>query len=104
MPKLLSEPTVDSSDAPDCPLEGPALELWQRVNEQWNLDPLSQRILRSACESLLVSNRCQAILDESGIIVTDRWGKPAKHPAAMVGRDARAAYTLALAKLKLDLE
>ena len=95
---------VASQTAADCPLEGPALELWNNVHERWDLDAVSERILRSACESLLVSNRCQAILDTEGLVVIDRWGKPAKHPAATIGRDARAAYTLALAKLKLDLE
>jgi hypothetical protein len=102
MPKLAPQPSTDI--APDCPLEGPALDLWNNVRERWDLDAVSERILRSACESLLVSNRCQAILDTEGLVVVDRSGKPAKHPAATIGRDARAAYTLALAKLKLDLE
>jgi phage terminase small subunit len=104
MPNLLSAPAVASSNACDCPLEGPALELWQKVHEQWDLDPLSERILRSACESLLVSNRAQALIDAEGLVVIDRAGRPTKHPAVIISRDARQHYTLALARLKLDLE
>lgn len=99
-----SPPPPPASDASDVPLVGPALQLWNDAHERWELDSVASRILRGACESLQVSNRCQAIIDAEGVVVPDRWGRPQKHPAVMIGRDARSHYTLCLAKLRLDLE
>ena len=99
-----SPPTPPPSDTSDVPLVGPALDLWDQAHERWELDAVASRILRGACESLMLSNKCQAIIDAEGVVVPDRWGRPQKHPAVMIGRDARAHFTLALAKLRLDLE
>ena len=95
-------PTRPTISTDDVALEGPALKLWEDTTNRWELDPVSLRILRSACESLMVSNRCQQLIDRDGLVV-DIGGKMTKHPAALIGRDARTAFTLALQKLKLDL-
>ena len=81
-------PPPPPDDTGDAPLTGPALQLWHDANARWELDAVAARILRAACESLQLSNRCQSILDREGLTIQDR-GRIVKHPCVVVGRDAR---------------
>jgi hypothetical protein len=62
-----------------------------------------QMILVSGLRSKDLAEVAEAVLEQDGPVVRDRWGQPRAHPAAAVARDARAAWLAALRALNLAI-
>lgn len=80
-----------------------AAELYERVADRWDLDEVATAILRLAVEAMTRADEAAAIVTREGLCVPDRWGRPQKHPAALLERDHRAAAAASLQKLGLSL-
>lgn len=80
-----------------------AEELYRRVVDRWDLDEVATAILRLAVEAMTRADEAAAIVSREGLCVPDRWGRPQKHPAALLERDHRAAAAASLQKLGLSL-
>ena len=87
----------------DVELSGPARQLWESVQSRWELDVVTERLLRCACESLMVANAASEQCRREGLTIETRTGV-VKHPAALLERDHRAALANCLAKLHAALE
>jgi hypothetical protein len=61
-------------------------------------------LLESALRSRDVAEQARAVLERDGLTFTDDAGKPRAHPAAAIGRDARAAYVSTLRVLGFPSE
>lgn len=85
-------------------LHGRSLELFESVQCKYELDDVARGILRSAAEALQRSDEAAAIVTRDGMIITDRFGIPSKHPASILERDFRTQAITALQKLGLNLE
>ena len=74
-------------------------QLWRDLHRAFSFsDAASREHLRRYCESADQAAAAKAILDRDGPLSTDRYGRPVRHPAAAVFRDA-VALQAQLAKL-----
>jgi phage terminase small subunit len=67
-------------------------------------DPAGRLLLETALRNFDRAEAARRLLDEQGIVITDRWGQSKPHPAAAVERDARSGMLAAFRALNLDLE
>lgn len=81
-----------------------AVKWWNRIVEEWDLDPGALLILENALECFDRMRQAQAIIARDGITTTDRFGQVKQHPATLVERDAKAGLLRALRALNLDIE
>lgn len=85
-------------------LSAEAQRWWAKITGEWELEEPALLILESALEAFDRMRQAQAILQEEGIVVTDRFGQPKQHPATLVERDAKATLLRCLKSLNLDIE
>jgi len=60
-------------------------------------------ILDRAIESFSRMREAQAIVDEEGLTITNRFNEKKEHPALNTERKARAQFLLAIKQLNLDI-
>ena len=60
-------------------------------------------LLTLACEAHDRATTTRELIDEEGIVTTDRFGQRITHPAVAVERDSRAAFARLVKQLDLDL-
>ena len=101
--KPVALPPSTPGDGADITLVGPAKQLYDDVRSKWDLDCVSLRLLRHACESLQAANNAAAIVAKQGMVVSTSNGIT-RNPAAQLERDHRAASAATLQKLLLSLD
>ena len=95
-----------SGSLPKAPkgLSAAARALSRRMLQHFEVDDAAGRLLlESAFRQLDRAEQARAILEEEGIILTDRFGQKKAHPAAVIERDARAGMLASLRALNLEL-
>jgi P27 family predicted phage terminase small subunit len=86
-------------------LSTPAKRWWRAIKAEFSIDdPGGLLVLTAAAEAFDRMKQAQALVDEQGLTVKDRFGQPKSHPAVVIERDARAQMLAALRDLRLDLE
>ena len=84
-------------------LRRPGRDLWRAVLRSFDLpDPHDLARLAAACEARDRCAEARAVLDESGLIYTDRFDQPKPRPEVAIERDSRMAMLRALRELGLD--
>lgn len=95
--------TLSNQAAPPEHLSPDAVEWWQQVVRDFDLEPHHLRLLRAACEA---SDRMQearkAIALHGGLTFTDERGVIRAHPCVAMERDARVAFARLVRELDLD--
>jgi phage terminase small subunit len=76
--------------------------LFRKVTEDYELGEHHLRILQLLCRALDRADQAQALLDEDGIVIEDRWGQKKPHPAVAIRRDAEISAARLLRELDLD--
>lgn len=66
-------------------------------------DHVSLAILEQASEALMRIRDAQKVIDEEGLVLTDRFGQKKNHPATVIERDSRNAFLKALNQLGVDV-
>jgi P27 family predicted phage terminase small subunit len=77
---------------------------WQELCAEFDFATCDLKRLQCAAESWDRAQEARAILAREGITYTDENGKPRKHPAVGVERDARTQFLRALRELGVDVE
>ena len=83
-----------------------AKAIYQRIVEAYEVDhddPAGLLLLGSALEAFDDMRKAQAIIDQEGITIKDRWGQQRQHPATLVLRDSRNLMLRCLKQLNLDV-
>ena len=78
-----------------------AQALQNEILKNYNLSGAEKAVLEKALEAYDTANEAQAIVDCDGLIVIDRFGKPVRHPAAGIAKDARAQFLAGMKQLGL---
>jgi P27 family predicted phage terminase small subunit len=81
-----------------------ARRLWDAVTAQYELDDHHLVLLESACRALDRAGAAAAVLERSGLTVTNKRGELRAHPLVGVERDARQLMARLLRELQLDIE
>jgi len=74
------------------------------LNASWGFQSHEIELLRLFIESLDRAHRAQALLDEDGIVVRDRFGQLREHPAVQIRNAAEASAGRLLRQLGFDEE
>src|SRR5262245_25264519 len=83
-------------------LRGAARTLWREMCVEYELDdPAGLALLRAACEALQRAEGARQLVEQHGILTTDRFGAVRENPAARIERDARQQLLGALRALRL---
>lgn len=85
-------------------LTGERAKLWADVRARFVLEPASETLLRSACESLERAAQAAEEVSKSGATFTDRFGQVRAHPAITIERDFRNLAARQLEKLAARME
>jgi len=86
-------------------LTGERKRLWDDVRSRFDLESVSESILRNACESLERAAQLSEQVDrEGGATFRDRFGGIKPNPAAMLERDFRGLAARQLASLASRME
>ena len=93
-----------SAPTPPKALSREGKALWRTVTADYDLEPHHLRLLRLFLEALDRAAEAQKVLDEGGIVITDRFGTPKPHPAVQIKRDAEVAAARLLRELDLEGE
>lgn len=78
--------------------------LWRAIVADYDLEGHHLRLLRLFLEALERAEAAQALIDEAGVTVTDRFGQTKPHPAVAIKRDAETAAARLLRELDLEGE
>ena len=81
-----------------------AKEIFARLCADFELEVEQEIILVAALESFCVMRQAQEHIARDGLIGKDRFGQHRLHPAAVLERDARAAYVRGIVSLGLAFE
>ncbi len=81
-----------------------AREIFARLCSEFELEAEQQLILTAALESFDVMRAAQEHIARDGLIGKDRFEQLRLHPAAVLEREARAAYVRGIASLGLAFE
>ena len=98
---------MKNSEPPKAPkgLSREAARLWRELVSEYGIDDVAGRlILATALESFDRMRAAQAILENAGEVINDRFGQEKAHPAVAIERDSRVSMLAALKHLSLDLE
>jgi phage terminase small subunit len=98
---------VTSSRRPRPPkgLSDESARLWRKFHQEYDLSSVpTQELLTSALRARDIAEQARATLERDGLTYLDSSGKPKAHPAAAIGRDARAAYVSTLRVLGFPSE
>lgn len=92
-----------STEAPKG-LSAAARAWWRRLHDEFDLDDEAAKfLLESALRAFDRMREAAAVLDEHGVVVTDKFGQLKPNPACTVERDCRAAMLMAFKQLNLDV-
>jgi P27 family predicted phage terminase small subunit len=74
---------------------------WRAVAGEYELEPAHRELLRRCCEAIDRCDAAQAVLDEQGVVTTDKFGQVRPHPAAGIETTNRLQVLRLLQALKL---
>jgi P27 family predicted phage terminase small subunit len=78
-----------------------AQDFWRDIVDTWELGPADFRTLAAALEAWDRCRECRRIIDEAGLMITDRFGAPKEHPLANKEIAHRASFLRAMRELDL---
>ena len=82
-----------------------AQALQKRICSEYAInDCAGQHLLQTALEAFDRMRQAQALIDEHGLCILDRFGTLKPNPAAVIERDSRAAMLGAIKQLNLDIQ
>ena len=95
----------DILEAPEH-LHGEAKSLWDDLiaSYDFEVNPASVRLLRTACESFQRAQQCREAIDLEGLTLPDRFGQAKPHPLLAAERDARSQFLQSIRALDLEAE
>lgn len=101
-----STPHADAAAPSSRPLElsPSARQLVAEIERDWQLSPPTRALLRAAAESLTQAERFDEIAAREGYCIGDAKGSRKPHPASLLGRDHRAAFTSTMQRLLAHLQ
>jgi hypothetical protein len=73
---------VNKGQKPPKGLQKSGKKLWFQVISGWEIVEEQHQLLENCCRSQDRIDKLQATLEEEGLTVRDRFGKPIPHPAA----------------------
>lgn len=76
---------------------------WRAILGAFTLEIPAMRLLETACQELDRAAAADAIVATDGLVIEGDGGKRHAHPAALIGRDARASFLRLTKALHLDL-
>lgn len=85
-------------------LTTPSRRLWDRITEDYVLEPHHLALLARALDALDTADAAEAIVRRDGVLTPNRFGALAPNPAVMMARDARAQFGTLMKMLGLDVE
>jgi P27 family predicted phage terminase small subunit len=89
--------------APPDHLSPDAVEWWEQVIRDFELEPHHLRLLRAACEaSDRMTQAREALAKHGALTFTDERGVIRAHPCVAMERDARTAFARLVRELDLD--
>ncbi|CAN5188435.1 hypothetical protein BH20ACT9_BH20ACT9_06050 [soil metagenome] len=91
-----------SDPRPPSYLSRSARSFWRATVAAYELEPHHLRLLALALEASDRAEQAREALAESGIVCTDRYGKPRAHPLVSVERDARLSFARLMRELDLE--
>lgn len=102
----ISRSTADAAAVESRPLElsASARQLVSEIERDWQLSPPTRALLRAAAESLTLAERFDEIAAREGYCIGDAKGSRKPHPASLLGRDHRAAFTSTMQRLLAHLQ
>lgn len=108
MPRRPRKPAARPAAAPPGPqpleLSASARQLVAEIEREWSLSPPTRALLRAAAEALTQAEKFDAIAAAEGLCIGDAKGSRKPHPASLLGRDHRAAFTSTMQRLLAHLE
>ena len=81
-----------------------AADWWAKIVAEWVLDDAGLLILQSGLEAFGRMREAAVLVDEHGVVTSDRFGQLKMNPAVTIEKDSRAAMLQAFKQLHLDLE
>jgi P27 family predicted phage terminase small subunit len=105
-PRLVDDDFVVEGPLPPPPahLSAAAQAWWVEITSEFILRPHHLKILELAADAWDRTVAARELLRRDGLISSTAAGDPKGHPAAVIERDSRAAFMLALRELDLDSE
>lgn len=97
-------PVTSENTPPPTHLSRSAKAFWREILASYSLAPHHLRLFRLALEAWDRCQQARTVLEESGLFVSDRYGKPLPHPAVAIERDSRLAYARLMRELDLEGE
>lgn len=93
----------DAADRPRAPagLTASARRLWAQVLDEYELEQHEVGLLREMCRTQSQLDRLDRVVREEGAVITDRFGEPKTHPAAVEARQLRITLARLSAALRL---
>ncbi len=89
---------------PPSHLAEPTRAWWRSVAEDYTLEPHHIRLLTLAGEAWDRCSQARAVIEESGLTYTNRFGDPVLRPEVAVERDSRLAFARLIRELDLVVE
>ena len=77
---------------------------WRSAVRAYHLEDHHLKLLRLACEAWDRANAARLAIKREGMIYTDRFGAPRKHPAVGIEEQARLAFARLVRELDLEGE
>lgn len=77
---------------------------WKKINESWQLDDAALLILTSGLEAFDRMKQAQGLIQETGLIVKDKFNQHKENPAIAIERKSRDSMVRCLKTLNLDIE
>jgi P27 family predicted phage terminase small subunit len=79
-------------------------KFWSQLVDDYGIsDAAGLRILRVSCEAFDRAQSARQAIDESGMLLSDKFGQAKVNPLLPVERDSRAAFLAGLKALNLDV-
>ena len=103
-PVPIALPGVGGDGPQPVVLTGQRARLWADVRARFVLEPASENLLRSACESLERAAQAAELVGRDGPVFRDRFGAIRAHPAVAIERDFRGLASRTLQQLAARLE
>jgi hypothetical protein len=97
-------PPAEAAETKPLTLSPSARQLVAEIERDWELSPATRSLLRAAAESLTQAERFDELAARDGHVVRDAKGSVKASPAALLGRDHRAAFTSTMQRLLAHLE
>lgn len=97
-------PVASTDGTPAVVLTGDRLRLWNDLHARFVLEPASEAVLRSACESLERAEQLAEQVSRDGPTFKDRFGGVRVNPAAQLERDFRGLAARQLQQLAARME